>query len=216
MISKDLKKRIYTSAILLILIFISLKINLILVFSLIVLGVMSIIEFLSMIKKIIKNKFYLFISSFVFSIYVFIFCILFFILLNFIPLKIILISLLLGCAASDIGGFVFGKIFKGPKLTSISPNKTISGSLGSIVFTILTLAGFVFIFTKNFSYIILFVAITTSIACQLGDLFFSLLKRKAKIKDTGNFFPGHGGVLDRLDSIFLGLPVGFTSIFLFY
>ena len=216
MISKDLKKRTYTSAILLILIFISLKINLILVFSLIVLGVMSIIEFLSMIKKIIKNKFYLFISSFVFSIYVFIFCILFFILLNFIPLKIILISLLLGCAASDIGGFVFGKIFKGPKLTSISPNKTISGSLGSIVFTILTLAGFVFIFTKNFSYIILFVAITTSIACQLGDLFFSLLKRKAKIKDTGNFFPGHGGVLDRLDSIFLGLPVGFTSIFLFY
>tara|TARA_B110000211_G_C14078381_1_gene553253 strand:- start:86 stop:736 length:651 start_codon:yes stop_codon:yes gene_type:complete len=216
MISKDLKKRIYTSAILLILIFISLKINLILVFSLIVLGVMSIIEFISMIKKIIKNKFYLFISSFVFSIYVFIFCILFFILLNFIPLKIILISLLLGCAASDIGGFVFGKIFKGPKLTSISPNKTISGSLGSIVFTILTLAGFVFIFTKNFSYIILFVAITTSIACQLGDLFFSLLKRKAKIKDTGNFFPGHGGVLDRLDSIFLGLPVGFTSIFLFY
>ena len=216
MISKDLKKRIYTSAILLILIFISLKINLILVFSLIVLGVMSIIEFLNMIKKIIKNKFYLFISSFVFSIYVFIFCILFFILLNFIPLKIILISLLLGCAASDIGGFVFGKIFKGPKLTSISPNKTISGSLGSIVFTILTLAGFVFIFTKNFSYIILFVAITTSIACQLGDLFFSLLKRKAKIKDTGNFFPGHGGVLDRLDSIFLGLPVGFTSIFLFY
>ena len=216
MISKDLKKRIYTSAILLILIFISLKINLFLVFSLIVLGVMSIIEFLSMIKKIIKNKFYLFISSFVFSIYVFIFCILFFILLNFIPLKIILISLLLGCAASDIGGFVFGKIFKGPKLTSISPNKTISGSLGSIVFTILTLAGFVFIFTKNFSYIILFVAITTSIACQLGDLFFSLLKRKAKIKDTGNFFPGHGGVLDRLDSIFLGLPVGFTSIFLFY
>ena len=176
MISKDLKKRIYTSAILLILIFISLKINLILVFSLIVLGVMSIIEFISMIKKIIKNKFYLFISSFVFSIYVFIFCILFFILLNFIPLKIILISLLLGCAASDIGGFVFGKIFKGPKLTSISPNKTISGSLGSIVFTILTLAGFVFIFTKNFSYIILFVAITTSIACQLGDLFFSLLK----------------------------------------
>jgi len=216
MISKDLKKRTYTSAILLILIFISLKINLILVFSLIVLGVMSIIEFLSMIKKIIKNKFYLFISSFVFSIYVFIFCILFFILLNFIPLKIILISLLLGCATSDIGGFVFGKIFKGPKLTSISPNKTISGSLGSIVFTILTLAGFVFIFTKNFSYIILFVAITTSIACQLGDLFFSLLKRKAKIKDTGNFFPGHGGVLDRLDSIFLGLPVGFTSIFLFY
>ncbi len=216
MISKDLKKRIYTSAILLILIFISLKINLFLVFSLIVLGVMSIIEFLSMIKKIIKNKFYLFISSFVFSIYVFIFCILFFILLNFIPLKIILISLLFGCAASDIGGFVFGKIFKGPKLTSISPNKTISGSLGSIVFTILTLAGFVFIFTKNFSYIILFVAITTSIACQLGDLFFSLLKRKAKIKDTGNFFPGHGGVLDRLDSIFLGLPVGFTSIFLFY
>ncbi len=216
MISKDLKKRIYTSAILLLLIFISLKINLILVFSLIVLGVMSIIEFLSMIKKIIKNKFYLFVSSFAFFTYVFIFCVLFFILLNFIPLKIILISLLLGCAASDIGGFIFGKIFKGPKLTGISPNKTISGSLGSIVFTVLIFSGLIFIFTNNFSYAVLFVAIITSIACQLGDLFFSLLKRKAKIKDTGNFFPGHGGVLDRLDSIFLGLPVGFASIFLFY
>jgi phosphatidate cytidylyltransferase len=216
MISKDLKKRIYTSAILLVLIFISLKINLILVYSLIVLGVMSIIEFLSMIKKIINNKFYLIISNCAFFIYVFIFCILFFILLNLMPLKIILISLLLGCVASDMGGFIFGKIFKGPKLTRISPNKTISGALGSIAFTILTLSGLIYIFTKNFSYSVLFVAIITSIACQLGDLFFSLLKRKAKIKDTGNFFPGHGGVLDRLDSIFLGLPIGFISIFLFY
>ena len=60
------------------------------------------------------------------------------------------------------------------------------------------------------------VAIITSISCQIGDLFFSFLKRNAKIKDTGNIFPGHGGVLDRLDSIFFGLPLGFLALKLFY
>ena len=53
-----------------------------------------------------------------------------------------------------------------------------------------------------------------SISCQAGDLFFSFLKRKAKVKDSGNFFPGHGGVLDRLDGVFLGIPIGF--IFMIY
>ena len=60
------------------------------------------------------------------------------------------------------------------------------------------------------------VAIITSIACQIGDLFFSFLKRNAKVKDTGNTFPGHGGVLDRLDGIFLGIPIGFLALKLFY
>ena len=69
----------------------------------------------------------------------------------------------------------------------------------------------VFYFTETFNIKILFVAIITSLACQFGDLFFSFLKRKAKVKDTGNFFPGHGGVLDRLDGILLGLPIGTLS-----
>ena len=56
----------------------------------------------------------------------------------------------------------------------------------------------------------------TSISCQLGDLFFSYLKRKAKVKDSGNFLPGHGGVLDRLDGILLGIPFGFLTLTLIF
>ena len=63
--------------------------------------------------------------------------------------------------------------------------------------------------TQTFSYKIIILSVFTSLACQLGDLFFSFLKRKAKIKDTGNFLPGHGGILDRLDGIYFGLPIGF-------
>ena len=77
-------------------------------------------------------------------------------------------------------------------------------------------SGSIFFLTNNFSYLILIIAIITSIACQFGDLFFSFLKRKAKIKDTGNFLPGHGGILDRLDGIFLGIPIGFISVTIFY
>ena len=123
---------------------------------------------------------------------------------------------LIGCIASDIGGFIVGKTMKGPKLTRISPNKTISGSLGSIVFTIVVM-NFLFLFFLNmFSLNLIAISLFTSIGCQVGDLFFSYLKRKAKIKDTGNLLPGHGGILDRLDGIFLGIPVGFLSLNLFY
>ena len=69
-----------------------------------------------------------------------------------------------------------------------------------------------FYFTRSINVNLLGVCVFTSIGCQLGDLFFSFLKRKAKIKDTGNTLPGHGGVLDRLDGIFLGVPIGFISI----
>tara|TARA_B110000305_G_C19395692_1_gene617292 strand:- start:61 stop:711 length:651 start_codon:yes stop_codon:yes gene_type:complete len=216
MISINLKQRIYTSLILFFLIFLIISFNAILVFSLIVLGVLSLIEFFNISKKIIKNNFYLIISNSFFVVYIFIFCILFFIFSNIFYLKIITYTLLFGCIASDIGGYVFGKIFKGPKLTKISPKKTIAGAIGSIFFTCLVIVGAITIFTKNFSYNILIVGIITSLACQFGDLFFSILKRKAKIKDTGKLLPGHGGVLDRLDAIFLGIPIGFTSLALLY
>ncbi len=216
MIKKNFKKRIYTSFILLLLIFLIFIYNPVLVFTLIVLGVLSIIEFFNLIKKIQINKFYLFITNFLFVTYISIFCFIFFLFSNILHLKIILFILLCASAASDIGGFVFGKIFKGPKLTKISPKKTYSGAIGSIIFTIIVFSGLLFYFSKSFSPIILIVAIITSIACQLGDLFFSFLKRKSKTKDTGNFFPGHGGVLDRLDGIFLGLPLGFISLTFLY
>jgi len=213
---KNLKKRIYTSLMLLFLFFLTFKSNLILVFTLIVLGVLSLLEFFNINKKILKNKSYLIISNLFFIIYVFLFCFMFLFFSNYIQLKIILFTLLFGCIASDIGGFVFGKILKGPKLIKISPNKTISGAVGSLLLTSIVMSISFFYFTENFSYNILIVSIITSLACQSGDLFFSFIKRKAKIKDTGNFLPGHGGVLDRLDGIFFGIPLGFLALTLLY
>ena len=151
-----------------------------------------------------------------FVLYVFLFCLLFFVFSNIIQLKIILYIILSGCIASDIGGFVIGKTIKGPKLTSISPNKTISGSFGSIIFSIIVMNLLFLYFLNTFSLNLIVISLFTSIGCQIGDLFFSFLKRKAKFKDTGNFLPGHGGIIDRLDGIFLGIPVGFLSLNLIY
>ena len=82
--------------------------------------------------------------------------------------------------------------------------------------TCLTLSFLLYLISDTFSFKILLISIFTSIACQLGDLFFSFIKRKAKTKDTGNLLPGHGGLLDRLDGIFFGMPVGFLSLIIFY
>lgn len=212
MIVKNLRKRIFTSLILLSLVFLIYSFNYILIFSLIVLGVISIIEFISMIKKIFKSKVYFSLMCIFFTCYIFIFCLMFFLFSSFFQLKILLFIFLLGCVASDIGGYVVGKIFKGPKLIKISPNKTVSGSIGSIIFTTIIISGLIFYFNKNLNIGIIITSILTSISCQIGDLFFSFLKRKAKIKDTGNFLPGHGGVLDRIDGILFAIPTAFLSL----
>ena len=216
MIANNLNKRIYTSIILFILIFLTLLFKPVLALSLLIIGVFSLLEFFNIIKRSLKNKFFSFFSNLIFFIYVFSFCTIFFVLSYYQNFEFIIFCLLFGCIASDLGGFIFGKIFKGPKLTKISPNKTISGSVGSIVLTIFVFSYSIFFFSKNFDYIIVITAIITSIACQSGDLFFSLLKRKAKIKDSGNFLPGHGGFLDRFDGIFLGIPIGCLSLMFFY
>ena len=212
MISKNLKKRIITSLFLLSLFILMFVFNEILIFSLIIFGVISILEFLNISRKIFNHYLGLIISNLIFVIYIFIFCIFTVYFSNISYLKIIFFSLFLSCIASDIGGYVFGKIFKGPKLTKISPNKTVSGSIGSFIFSCLTFSISIFFFTNSLNNMILLVGLITSLGCQMGDLFFSFLKRKAKIKDTGNFFPGHGGVLDRLDGIFFGIPAGFLTI----
>ena len=212
MIFRDYKKRLITSFFLFFLIYLIIKFDAILVYSLIVLGVVSIVEFLHISNKIFKKKLFLIIVNFSFIFYIAFFCITFFIFSSFFELKIILYTLLLSCAASDIGGYITGKFFKGPKLTKVSPNKTVSGSLGSLIFTIMIFAILIFYFTGNFNFTIIIIAVMTSIFCQIGDLFFSFLKRKAAIKDTGNFFPGHGGVLDRIDGILLGIPIGYTTL----
>ena len=126
------------------------------------------------------------------------------------------------CICSDIGGFTIGKNVGGKKLTKISPNKTISGSLGSFCFSIIPLLIYYNIDSSEYllSSYNFFMCIFTSLVCQLGDIFISYQKRKAKIKNTGKILPGHGGMLDRIDGIIFSIPfifviyvVDFTDFF---
>ena len=216
MIKKNFKKRSITSLFLIILLYLIYKFNFILVFSLLVIGILSIIEFQNILKKIIEKKIKFLMLNLIFICYIFIFCFVFIYFTNFIQLKILIFSLLLGCVSSDIGGFIFGKIIKGPKLTKISPNKTISGSIGSIILCSIVLTTSVYYLSGGYSSKLIIIGIITSLACQLGDLFFSYLKRMARLKDTGNFLPGHGGILDRVDGILLGIPIGIVSVILIF
>tara|TARA_Y100000816_G_scaffold184307_1_gene133591 strand:+ start:338 stop:916 length:579 start_codon:yes stop_codon:yes gene_type:complete len=187
-----------------------------LVLGLIIVGVVSLLEFFNIIKKLSKNYLISFFANSLFTIYIFLFCFLFFFFVNFYQLKIILFAILLCCIASDIGGYIFGKTLKGPKLTKISPNKTISGAAGSLISSLIIFSVYIYLNTGVFNNKILFVSLITSVSCQVGDLLISYLKRKAKIKNTGNLLPGHGGILDRVDGILIGLPIGFFSFILLY
>ncbi|MBD1172125.1 phosphatidate cytidylyltransferase [Pelagibacterales bacterium SAG-MED05] len=215
--SKNLLNRVYTSIILFFLLFLMIANNYFMGFFLIIIGIFSLLEFFKIILKIFeKNKLKQFFFSTIFIIYIFSFCAYFLILSSFLHLKILIFILLLTCVASDIGGFTFGKIFKGPKLTKISPNKTISGVIGSLIFSSLFILMITYYLTKSFDLYIIIIGCITSVSCQIGDLFFSFLKRKSFLKDSGNFLPGHGGVLDRIDGILLGIPIGFLSFLIFY
>ena len=211
---KDLKKRIFTSLILLVIVFLIFNFNEIQLYFLIIFTVLAVLEFLQITKKIFKNNTFSILVNLFFIVYVFIFSFMFFFFSNLHSLKVILFIILIGCIASDIGGFIVGKTLKGPKLTKISPNKTYSGALGSLCFTTVLVTLLFFYFLESFNYRMIIIALMTSIFCQIGDLIFSFLKRKAKIKDTGNFLPGHGGILDRIDGILLGVPLGFLTLIL--
>ena len=114
------------------------------------------------------------------------------------------------CIFSDIGGYVFGKVIGGKKLTKISPNKTISGSLGSFIFSILPVLFFNLQKYIGVSFEVLSIDIAlcliVSLVCQLGDLLISYFKRLNKVKDTGTILPGHGGLLDRIDGLIFAIP----------
>ena len=212
MISENLKKRLVTSILLISLLILMIVSKPIFLYFLIVIGIFSIIEFTGLIKNINKKFLLRLVFNLIFIIFIFILFSLFFILSDNFQFKIVLFTLLLTCISSDLGGYIFGKTFKGPKISKISPNKTISGSIGSFIFSSLTFCGLFFLMTKNISYIIILTGVITSLVCQIGDLFFSYLKRKANKKDTGNLLPGHGGVLDRIDGIIFGLPAGFIFL----
>ena len=216
MILSNFKKRLITSIFLLCLIFLIFNYNFILAYTLIVTGVLSVIEFSQITKKIKSSKNFLFFLNILFIIYIFIFCSVFFIFSQYLQLKIILFLLLLICIASDIGGFIFGKTFKGPKITKISPNKTFSGAFGSIFLSLIVIVSLFFYLDLQINSIVITTIIVTSIFCQIGDLFFSFLKRKGNLQDTGNILPGHGGILDRIDGMLIGIPGGLIFyIFLF-
>jgi len=131
--------------------------------------------------------------------------------LNFFLLIVIV------CIFTDIGGYIFGKLFKGPKLTKISPNKTYTGVIGS--FLISLIAGLIYLDYSgnrdiiNTDYLKIFLLILfISLVSQIGDLVISYFKRKAKLKDTGVIIPGHGGMLDRIDGLIFALPASYILI----
>ena len=122
------------------------------------------------------------------------------------------------CISTDVGGYIFGKMLKGPKLTKISPNKTYTGVIGSFLLSLLS--GLFFIKYTQINYIdeisikIFFAMILISLISQIGDLIISYFKRKAGLKDTGKILPGHGGLLDRIDGLIFVMPIIYISTFL--
>ena len=204
----ELSKRLITSFVLGLIFFFSIINQIILILVLLIIFFQLYYEFFYILNKLISNKKknLLYFGLLLILIYILTFILsIAFILLdkqnnNFIML-IMTISV---CIASDIGGYTFGRIFKGKKLTRISPRKTYSGLVGAYILSVISSS---LIFYEYFSlyYIIIFTIIISTVS-QIGDLFISYLKRKAKIKDTGKFLPGHGGLLDRLDGIIFAIP----------
>jgi len=182
----------------------------VLVITIIIIAIINWIEFYSLLSKIfkknnIKQKIYRFLGK-AFSLF-YLSALVFLIFLNF-EQKNYIFFILSVSIASDIGGLTIGKIFKGKKLSKISPNKTISGSIGSFIFSLSLIPLFYEqLIIVNIYSLILFTFLI-SLSTQLGDLFISFLKRKAHVKNTSDLLPGHGGFLDRTDGIIFAVPLG--------
>ena len=224
--SQNLLKRIFTSIILIgILFFVNFSHQYVFAFAILIVGTLVCIEANNLFSKLLiiksKKKYFLKKINFRFLILnIITFSYIFFIFCNFsfeihkYESPIFFIYIICICFFTDIGGYVFGKIIGGKKLSKISPNKTISGTIGSFVFSIIPL-----ILILNIDYLDLEFNLKNIIFCflislisQLGDLFISFIKRKAKVKDTGNMLPGHGGILDRVDGIIFAVPFSYFLI----
>ena len=218
--TKELRKRIITSSVLVAIVLNCLFIN---NYSwLFLLGIVALIcwlEFINLSKRIWKSK-VLIILAIILS-----FSYLYFFSYSAYKIKIfageiIILFYLLVCIFSDVGGYVVGKSIGGKKLTKISPKKTISGSFGSFLFSLFPIGIYSALISltnnNSFSRIfgnqdkeVIFVCLILSFMCQIGDLIISYFKRQAKVKDTGNILPGHGGMLDRIDGIIFAIPTLF-------
>ena len=207
----NLVKRIITSILLAVVLLFCLFYNKNLwLLLLLLVSIISFFEFSKLINKIFKNRnisialinlttlFYL--IFFIFSAY------------DLAEVNVNIFFVILVCIFSDIGGYVVGKTVGGKKLTKISPNKTVSGSIGSFVFSFIPLFIFSILFYEKINSLfinLIFLSIFISLISQVGDLFISFFKRKAGVKDTGNILPGHGGILDRIDGMIFAIPVTF-------
>ena len=215
---KELKKRIITSIVLIAIVLNCLFLsNLSWFFLLSIVSLICWFEFINLSKKIWKNKrililpiilSFLFLCLFLYAAYI----------TKIDKGAYFILFILSVCIFSDIGGYVVGKSVGGKKLTKISPNKTVSGSIGSFLFSlfplgILAILDEYFIILIKTDYIVILICLIISFSCQLGDLIISFFKRMAKAKDTGNILPGHGGMLDRIDGIIFAIP---TWLMIFY
>ena len=215
----NLFQRIITSVILLFILLIILFFNkYIWLFGLILVSLVLFIEFNNLTKKIWKNQKYIIATSNTFSL-------LFLVILIYVSFEsyympptgiVFIISI---CIFSDTGGYIVGNLIGGRKLTKISPNKTISGSVGSFIFSLLSIVIFWFI-DRNFvidnHLKLIATCLFLCLICQLGDLFISYFKRKANVNDTGSILPGHGGLLDRIDGVIFVLPASYIIDKIFF
>ena len=220
MMQSELKKRSITSFFLILLLFLMYQYSYILIISMIVIAITSWIEFYALISKIFirenfSQKLLRFLLKAISLLYLS-----FIVYLTLIietengDLKVYLFYSILVGIASDLGGLIVGKIFKGKKLTNISPNKTISGSVGSLIFSLLLVPLFVKYFYLYGLPTFIMITVLISLTTQVGDLLISLLKRKANVKNTSDILPGHGGMLDRIDGIIFAIPIGLLLFYL--
>jgi len=212
MINRELQKRILSSIILIpVSFFFIIQGSLTFIFFLSLIFLLTSFEWLRMTKNRdllgIFGLFFLFLSFFS-TIY----------LRQYIGLNFF-IFLIIICIFTDIGGYTFGKTFKGPKLTKISPKKTYSGVIGSFLSSLLF--GMIYIkylgkkskvLLETDPIFIILLIISVSFVSQVGDLIISYFKRKARLKDTGKILPGHGGFLDRIDGIIFVMPITYVCI----
>ena len=220
----NLSQRIITSVVLLFILSISLFYNKYVWLFILILGSLVLfIEFNNLVKKIWKKKDTKIVGVNFFAL---IFLIIFIFVAYDIHSKSLfeLIFIILICIFSDTGGYIVGNLIGGRKLTKISPNKTISGSIGSFGFSLLPIIfiWFYYEYLNNFNYPendyvqLILISLFLSLICQLGDLFISYFKRKAKVDDTGSILPGHGGLLDRIDGVIFVLPAAYLIDKIFF
>ena len=211
--NNELIKRSLTSIVLILILILMFLSSTMMISIILIVSFITFYEFNRLIFKIIKKRILKFLISSSILLYLFVFVLIVFfvesIQFSNPKYKMFIFYSIIICVNTDLGGYIFGKIFKGKKLTKISPNKTISGTIGSFICSLFAIPVFITDLNHINLNLLILITLVISFVSQLGDLFVSYLKRLAKVKDTGNILPGHGGILDRIDGIIFAVPIGF-------